>query len=89
MREWPCLWYVSPSLRLLLYDGLTATIVRCNLTFLSIQEPGVSKFCSDCGTEYLDGALLGSHYDEDVRTTCQMLCDAFDVCIYCGGKFRP
>ncbi|ODM22458.1 hypothetical protein SI65_00046 [Aspergillus cristatus] len=62
---------------------------RCNLTFLSIQEPGVSKFCSDCGTEYLDGDLLGSHYDEGVRTTCQTLCDAFDVCIYCGGKFRP
>lgn len=69
--------------------GLTPSTARCNLTFLSIQEPGVSKFCSDYGTEYLDGDLLGSHYDEDVRTTCQILCDAFDVCIYCGGKFRP
>ncbi|KAL1966168.1 hypothetical protein VTN77DRAFT_4720 [Rasamsonia byssochlamydoides] len=28
--------------------------VRCALTFLAIQEPGISKFCSLCGTEFLD-----------------------------------
>ena len=77
------------SLYLLVCNGLIAHTARCKLTFLSIQEPGVSKFCSDCGLEYLDGDLLNSHYYEDVRSTCQMLCDAFDVCIYCGGKFRP
>lgn len=24
------------------------------MTFLAIQEPGISKFCSLCGTEFLD-----------------------------------
>ncbi|KAJ5995973.1 hypothetical protein N7499_012114 [Penicillium canescens] len=27
---------------------------RCGLSFLAIQEPGISKYCSLCQTEYLD-----------------------------------
>ena len=33
---------------------LTRYIDRCALTFLAIQEPGISKICDTCGREYLD-----------------------------------
>ena len=29
-------------------------IARCNLTFLTIQEPGISKYCARCGRQFLD-----------------------------------
>lgn len=32
--------------------------LRCALTFLAIQEPGISKYCSSCGRQYLDGEKL-------------------------------
>lgn len=62
--------------------------VRCNLTFLAIQEPGISKICPNCGSEYLDEELLAPHGQEDVQQTCKLIADAFDTCIYCGEKFR-
>ncbi|KAF5857388.1 hypothetical protein ETB97_005880 [Aspergillus alliaceus] len=59
-------------------------LVRCGVTFLAIQEPGLSKFCSRCGTEYLSEDLVHNELEQ----TCRMLSDVFDTCIYCSGKFQ-
>ncbi|GFF30702.1 hypothetical protein IFM51744_01213 [Aspergillus udagawae] len=61
---------------------------RCNLSYFSIQEPGVSKFCSDCGTEYLNEAALAQLHGTELHSAYQKLSNVFDTCIYCGGKFR-
>ncbi|KKK20006.1 hypothetical protein AOCH_004024 [Aspergillus ochraceoroseus] len=63
--------------------------VRCNLTFLAIQEPGVSKFCSVCKSEYLDEGLIGLSTPQNIQQTYNNLSSVFDTCIYCNGKFRP
>ncbi|KAL2837777.1 transcription factor IIIC subunit delta N-term-domain-containing protein [Aspergillus pseudoustus] len=63
--------------------------VRCSLTFLAIQEPGISKFCSRCDSEYLDEDLIGPSSKDGLRQSCKILSDIFDTCIYCNGKFRP
>ncbi|KAL2810008.1 transcription factor IIIC subunit delta N-term-domain-containing protein [Aspergillus granulosus] len=63
--------------------------VRCNLTFLAIQEPGISKFCSRCDREYLDEDLIGPSSEDGLQQSCKILSDVFDTCIYCNGKFRP
>ncbi|KAL3464570.1 transcription factor IIIC subunit delta N-term-domain-containing protein [Aspergillus heterothallicus] len=62
--------------------------VRCSLTFLAIQEPGISKFCSRCDCEYLDEDLILSAAEE-LQQSCMTLSNVFDTCIYCNGKFRP
>lgn len=31
---------------------------RCGLTFVAIQEPGISRYCCICNTQYLDGKEL-------------------------------
>ncbi|KAG5295467.1 zinc-finger of transcription factor IIIC complex domain-containing protein [Histoplasma capsulatum G186AR] len=75
---------------------------RCGLTFLSIQDPSISKRCSVCGSEVLDaelvdfpsvigpgmGAAGGSQPQRPHERLIDILCDAFDTCIYCGGRFR-
>ena len=33
-------------------------IERCTLTFMAIQEPGISKYCETCGREYLNEKYL-------------------------------
>ncbi|PYH79222.1 hypothetical protein BO82DRAFT_340783 [Aspergillus uvarum CBS 121591] len=62
--------------------------VRCGLTSLAIQDPGMSKFCSGCGKEYLNEDEMDSS-DADLQRSCQRLFDMFDTCTFCGGKFRP
>ncbi|KAL4798448.1 transcription factor IIIC subunit delta N-term-domain-containing protein [Aspergillus venezuelensis] len=62
--------------------------VRCNLTFLAIQEPGISKFCSRCENEYLDEDMVGQAGQTDIQQTCKDLTEVFDTCVYCDGKFR-
>ncbi|KAL4972194.1 transcription factor IIIC subunit delta N-term-domain-containing protein [Aspergillus desertorum] len=62
--------------------------VRCNLTFLAIQEPGISKLCSRCESEYLDQDLVGPAGQDDIQKSCKTLSDVFDTCVYCNGKFR-
>ncbi|PKY01022.1 hypothetical protein P168DRAFT_334957 [Aspergillus campestris IBT 28561] len=59
--------------------------VRCGLTFKAIQEPGLSKFCSLCGAEYLSEDMLdeGSEFAGE----CRRLATVFDTCVYCQGKF--
>ncbi|KAK5016093.1 hypothetical protein LTR39_002262 [Cryomyces antarcticus] len=37
--------------------------IRCALTFLAIQAPGISKFCGLCGIQYLNDSIL----QEDVE----------------------
>ncbi|RDW58985.1 uncharacterized protein DSM5745_11191 [Aspergillus mulundensis] len=62
--------------------------VRCNMTFLAIQEPGISKFCPKCEIEYLDEDLVGLAGHVDIQETCKILSNAFDTCVYCDGKLR-
>ncbi|RAL12518.1 uncharacterized protein BO97DRAFT_390200 [Aspergillus homomorphus CBS 101889] len=61
--------------------------VRCGLTSLAIQDPGVSKFCSACGMEYLNEDAIDAS-DADLQRSCRTLFDMFDTCASCGGKFR-
>ncbi|PWY88255.1 hypothetical protein BO70DRAFT_369164 [Aspergillus heteromorphus CBS 117.55] len=61
--------------------------VRCSLTALAIQDPGLSKLCASCGREYLNEDEIDSA-DTDLQSSCRMLFDAFDTCVYCDGKFR-
>ncbi|KIW93860.1 uncharacterized protein Z519_05175 [Cladophialophora bantiana CBS 173.52] len=58
---------------------------RCSLSFVAIQEPGISKYCSKCGRQFLDPGKLES---ADGPSLSQALFDNFDVCPYCQGKFR-
>ncbi|KAI1629257.1 transcription factor IIIC subunit delta N-term-domain-containing protein [Exophiala viscosa] len=58
---------------------------RCNLSFIAIQEPGLSKYCAKCGRQFLDAAKLSL---PDGPSLSQALFDKFDVCPYCQGKYR-
>lgn len=58
---------------------------RCNLTFLCIQQPGISKYCSGCERQFLCSLKLGPHAIESVIMN---LLDRYDACPYCKGKFR-
>ncbi|KAL4778963.1 transcription factor IIIC subunit delta N-term-domain-containing protein [Aspergillus varians] len=62
--------------------------VRCNLTFLAIQDPGISKFCSKCENEYFDEDLISDDARSDIQRACKSLSEVFDTCVYCNGKFR-
>ncbi|KIW24140.1 uncharacterized protein PV07_09872 [Cladophialophora immunda] len=58
---------------------------RCSLSFVAIQEPGISMYCSKCGRQFLDPGKLEC---ADGPSLSQALFDNFDVCPYCQGKFR-
>ncbi|KIV79789.1 hypothetical protein PV11_07334 [Exophiala sideris] len=58
---------------------------RCGLSFIAIQEPGISKYCAKCGRQFLDISKLSL---PDGPSLSQALFDKFDVCPYCQGKFR-
>ncbi|ODH45987.1 hypothetical protein GX48_07934 [Paracoccidioides brasiliensis] len=75
---------------------------RCGLTFLSIQDPSISKRCSGCSGEVLDADLIecpssieleaetaggGVQSQRRSEKLLDILCGTFDTCIYCGGKF--
>ena len=60
------------------------TFPRCNLSFISLQEPGISKYCSGCERQFLNISKLGP----PMGSLTFQLFDAFDVCPYCGGKYR-
>ncbi len=61
------------------------SFTRCAISFLAIQEPGISKYCSQCGKQFLDLWKL-----ESPSGPClvQALFEEFDVCPYCQGRFR-
>lgn len=61
------------------------TFARCGISSLAIQEPGISKYCSRCGKEFLDLAKLEPHEGPSLS---KALFEEFDVCPYCRGKFR-
>lgn len=62
--------------------------VRCGLTLLAIQDPGISKFCLICETEYLNEELTRGSHDAELHAASNGLADVFDTCVYCNGKFR-
>ncbi|KIW66194.1 hypothetical protein PV04_08394 [Phialophora macrospora] len=59
---------------------------RCWLSFVAIQEPGISKYCSKCGRQFLDPGKM--EFQGDGPSLGQALFDQFDACPYCQGKFR-
>lgn len=52
---------------------------------MAIQEPGMSKFCSVCRTEYMDEELVAHMYNGPLF---HKLCETFDTCLYCDAKFQ-
>ncbi|EXJ82785.1 hypothetical protein A1O3_06600 [Capronia epimyces CBS 606.96] len=58
---------------------------RCSISFVAVQEPGVSKYCAKCGRQFLDPGKL--EFPEGPSLS-QALFDQFDICPYCQGKFR-
>lgn len=58
---------------------------RCSMSFLAIQEPGISMYCSECGRQFLDPGKLKP---AEGPSLTQVLFDKFDVCPYCQGKYR-
>ncbi|KAJ5593819.1 uncharacterized protein N7459_000027 [Penicillium hispanicum] len=61
---------------------------RCGLSFITIQEPGLSKYCSGCGTECFDEDLMSRMRDGRLGRLFAKTFEAFDTCIYCGCKFQ-
>ena len=50
--------------------------MRCALTLLAIQEPGISKYCERCGKQYLTEEALLEHHVRPVnpdRTNTEVL----------------
>jgi hypothetical protein len=73
---------------------------RCALTFLAIQAPGICRFCGICGKQFLKASKVESQNSgqADVemgeasgngggRPLTELLCEACERCVYCGGKF--
>lgn len=58
---------------------------RCSLSFLAIQEPGISMSCAQCGKQFLDPGKLEL---ADGLCFSRLLFSEFDVCPYCQGKYR-
>lgn len=58
---------------------------RCSLSFVTIQEPGISKYCAQCGKQFLD---LRKFDISSGPSLSQALFTKFDVCPYCNGKYR-
>ena len=61
------------------------TFARCGVSLLAIQEPGISKYCSRCGKQFLDILKLEPQEGPSLSLS---LFGEFDVCPYCRGKFR-
>ena len=65
MRRWACIWYENVVELCERMADHPRPLVRCALTFLAIQEPGISNYCERCGTEYLtEEALLDDEKSE-------------------------
>lgn len=83
-----------PRVRLAnLISSLLGFVVRCGVSFLSIQDPMCVKYCSRCGIEVLNGDALDGEQtaepDGPVRSSMlEILLDNFNSCAYCGSKFR-
>ncbi|KAJ5138239.1 Transcription factor IIIC zinc-finger [Penicillium bovifimosum] len=62
--------------------------VRCGLSFLAIQQPGVSKYCSLCRMEALDEERVACVSGGKQGRTFNALFETFDVCSHCAAKFQ-
>ena len=71
---------------------------RCQLTFLAIQAPGISKYCGICGKQFLTVQWVqqkASLREGDGNTSltpkmpnlAYLLLAACELCVYCGGKY--
>ncbi|KEF60815.1 uncharacterized protein A1O9_02377 [Exophiala aquamarina CBS 119918] len=58
---------------------------RCSLSFLAIQEPGISMYCAQCGKQFLHPSRIEGINGPSLS---QALFNRFDVCPFCQGKFR-
>lgn len=58
---------------------------RCSLSFVAIQEPGISMYCAKCGKQFLDPSRIEEMSGPSLS---QALFNRFDVCPFCQGKFR-
>lgn len=58
---------------------------RCSLSFVAIQEPGISMYCAKCGKQFLDPGRIEEMSGPSLS---QALFNRFDVCPFCQGKFR-
>jgi hypothetical protein len=81
-----------------LFPNADLSLARCQLTFLAIQAPGISKYCGVCGKKFLSEEWVRSKIsvnrtDGNTPTGRQtpslvsLMIDSCDVCVYCGGKF--
>ncbi|KAF2101639.1 hypothetical protein NA57DRAFT_73079 [Rhizodiscina lignyota] len=73
--------------------------IRCQLTFMTIQAPGITKYCGVCGKpfiteEWVHKVVSESHAKRESANTSSslpslalLLLATCDVCLYCGGKF--
>lgn len=61
---------------------------RCGITFISIQSPGVSKYCSKCGRPFLRVEKLEPPNDEGGQSLTRAVLEQWDLCPYCQGYFR-
>ncbi|KAK5064825.1 hypothetical protein LTR84_000659 [Exophiala bonariae] len=58
---------------------------RCSLSFVAIQEPGISMYCAKCGKQFLDPSRIEENSGPSLS---QALFNRFDICPFCQGKFR-
>jgi hypothetical protein len=61
---------------------------RCSLTLLTIQEPGLSKFCQSCNREYLNEKVVFKDMDTDLPLFGRFLgkfFKTFQQCVHCNG----
>lgn len=65
-----------------------SVLARCGLSFLAIQEPGVSKFCPVCRREFFDEELLTSLREGQVGQLFSTLFETYDDCLFCKNKFQ-
>ena len=65
---------VTISVSIPLATGFPCTnfVVRCSLTFLSIQGPGITRFCGLCHRHVLsESFLLGSEVNDNIIVNCE------------------
>ncbi|KAJ5779869.1 hypothetical protein N7457_007589 [Penicillium paradoxum] len=61
---------------------------RCGLSFLAIQEPGISKYCSVCHMEALDEEVVAHVRGGKQGQMFNALFEVFDTCLQCAAKFQ-
>ncbi|KAJ5169972.1 Transcription factor IIIC zinc-finger [Penicillium coprophilum] len=61
---------------------------RCGLSFLAIQEPGISKYCFVCRKEALDEERVACVRGGKQGRTFDALFETFDTCLQCAAKFQ-